>query len=103
VKSVAGSDLFEDRYFNQLRMLVQLRNLEAQFNEAMETITKFFKEERDPLYRRGELKGEIKGEIKGREQQKIETVLNLKKSGFEIGVIANVMGLTADEVEKITE
>jgi predicted transposase/invertase (TIGR01784 family) len=84
-------------------MLVQLRNLEAQFNEAMETITKFFKEERDPLYRRGELKGEIKGEIKGREQQKIETVLNLKKSGFEIGVIANVMGLTADEVEKITE
>jgi len=45
-------------------VLVQLRNLENQFIEAMETITKFFKEERDPLFRRGEAKGKAEGEVK---------------------------------------
>jgi len=57
VKSNSGSDLAENRYFNQLRILVQLRSLETQFKEAMGSITTFFKEERDILFCRGEIKG----------------------------------------------
>ncbi|MEO6523875.1 MAG: hypothetical protein ABIN91_19480 [Mucilaginibacter sp.] len=93
VKSFAGSDLAEDRYFNQLRMLVQLRNLETQFDEAMEAITKFFKEEKDPFFRRGE--------AKGREEGIKETALKMKKSGLEISLIANITGLSVEEVEKL--
>jgi predicted transposase YdaD len=92
-KSFAGSDLAEDRYFNQLRMLVQLRNLETQFDEAMEAITKFFKEEKDPFFRRGE--------AKGREEGIKETALKMKKSGLEISLIANITGLSVEEVEKL--
>jgi hypothetical protein len=83
VKSIAGSDLAEDRYLNQLRMLVQLRNLETQFNEAMDAITKFFKEEKDPFYR--------KGQAKGREEGKLEEVENLiTKLGLSDEQVADV-------------
>jgi hypothetical protein len=93
VQSIAGSDLAEDRYFKQLRVLVQLRNLETQFNIAMEAITKFFKEEKDPFFRRGE--------AKGREEGIKQTALKMKKSGLEIKLIANITGLSIEEIEKL--
>jgi hypothetical protein len=90
VKSAAGGDLAEDRYFNQLRMLVQLRNLETQYDEAMESITKFFKEERDPFFRRGLEKG------------KLEEVKNLiVKLGLSDEQAADVAEVSVDYVAKI--
>lgn len=90
VKSIAGGDLAEDRYFNQLRVLVQIRNLEEQLSSAMETISKYFKEEKDPFYK------------KGREQEKKENALKMKKSGIEISLIANITGLSIEEIEKLS-
>ena len=44
-------------------MFVQLRNNpEQQLEKAMDTVTKFFKEKNDFLYKREEIKGEIKTE-----------------------------------------
>ena len=97
VKSFSGGDLAEGRYFNQLRVLVQLRNLEQQFEEAMETITKFFKEEKDPLFR----KGEAIGEVMGREREKRETALKMKRSGLAVELIADITGLSIAEIEKL--
>jgi len=55
MKSTTSSDFAENRYFKQLRIFVQLRNnLEQQLEKAMDTVTKFFKEENDFLYKRGE-------------------------------------------------
>jgi hypothetical protein len=97
VKSFAKSDLAEDRYFNQLRILVQLRNLETQFDEAMETVTKFFKEEKDPLYKRGEAKGKEEGEhIKA-----VAIAKELKNEGLANDFIAKTTKLTIEEVEKL--
>ena len=57
LQSYTKGDFAESRYFKQLRIFVQLRSsVEQQFERAMETITKFFKEENDFLYRRGEEK-----------------------------------------------
>lgn len=57
LQSLTKGDFAESRYFKQLRIFVQLRrSVEQQFEKAMETITKFFKEENDFLYRRGEEK-----------------------------------------------
>ena len=98
VKNFAGSDLAEDRYFNQLRMLIQLRNLEDQFNEAMETITKFFKEEKDPLFR----KGEAKGREEGREEGKLKEIENLiVKLGLSDEQAAEVAGVTVPYVANV--
>jgi hypothetical protein len=74
VKSVANDDFAENRYFKQLRIFVQLRSsIEPQFEKAMETITKFFKEEKDFLYKRGA----VKGREEGREEEKFKLVTNM--------------------------
>lgn len=78
IQSTTTGDFAESRYFKQLRIFVQLRSsIEQQFEKAMETVSKFFKEENDFLYRRGETKGEIKGEIKGQEKKSRTFVENL--------------------------
>ncbi|QNL49778.1 Rpn family recombination-promoting nuclease/putative transposase [Olivibacter sp. SDN3] len=97
IRSVAGGDLTESRYFNQLRVLVQLRKLEHQFDEAMETITKFFKEEKDPLFRRGEAKGEAKGELK----ERTTIAREMKKDGIPVDQIAKFTKLSLKEIEKL--
>ncbi|WP_243770806.1 hypothetical protein [Mucilaginibacter rubeus] len=97
VRSIAQSDLAEDRYFNQLRILVQLRNLETQFDEAMETVTKFFKEEKDPLYKRGEAKGKEEGEY----LKALAIAKELKNEGLANDFIAKTTRLTIKEVEKL--
>lgn len=73
LKCVSGDGLSGNRYFNQLRVLVQLRKLQTQFNKAMEPISTFFKEEDDIFFQRGEIKGEAKGKVEG----KVEVIRNL--------------------------
>ncbi|MGK9117748.1 hypothetical protein [Olivibacter jilunii] len=90
IKSVSDGDLSESRYFNQLRVLVQLRKLENQFIEAMETITKFFKEERDPLFRRGEAK---------KSYEFIENLIN--QTTFDDVKIAQLAVVELDFVQKV--
>jgi predicted transposase/invertase (TIGR01784 family) len=94
IQSVTTGDFAENRYFKQLRIFVQLRSsIEQQLDKAMETITKFFKEEKDFLYR--------KGETKGRGEEKKEAALKMKESGSEITYIAYITGLTVEEIEKL--
>lgn len=58
IRANAGGDFAESRYFKQLRIFVQLRrNLEHELEKVMKAISKFFKEENDFLYRKGEVKG----------------------------------------------
>ncbi|MFD2965733.1 MULTISPECIES: RpnC/YadD family protein [Olivibacter] len=90
IKSVSDGDLSGSRYFNQLRVLVQLRKLENQFIEAMETITKFFKEERDPLFRRGEAK---------KSYEFIENLIN--QTTFDDVKIAQLAVVELDFVQKV--
>jgi predicted transposase YdaD len=64
----------------------------------MQTVSKFFKEERDYLYRRGEAKGEVTGEIKG----KREVIENLITAfGFSNEQAAKAADVTVDFVEKV--
>lgn len=89
VKAVAKGGFAESRYFNQLRILVQLRNLQLKFDKAMISLTSFYKEEKDPYYMKGERKGIEKGEV--------------KKS---IGVVENLiikLGLTDEQTAEIAD
>lgn len=102
VKSVSEGDLSENRYFNQLRVLVQLRKLENHFDIAMETITKFFKEERDPLFRRGEARGKAEGEARGEEKKSYEIVANMiSAKRFTIDEIAYYAQVSIEFVQKV--
>lgn len=58
ISIVAESELTKDKYFKQIRIFVQLRNhIEHELNKAMQSVSTFFKEEKDFLYRKGEQTG----------------------------------------------
>ncbi len=103
-------DLTESRYFNQLRIFVKLRSsIQPQFEKVMQSVSLFFKEEEDFLYKRGEEKGaekeRAKAEAKIREErakaaeEKRNIARHLKKIGVSIEDIAKATGLPSEEVE----
>jgi hypothetical protein len=99
IQSITKGDFAASRYFKQMRIFVQLRSsVEQQFEKAMETVTKFFKEENDFLYRKGEAKGETKGE----EKKSHAVVENLiMKLGFTDEQAADVAEVDIDYVKKV--
>ena len=92
---VASKDGFsENRYLQQLRILIQLRNLAKQFNQAMETISKFFKVEKDPLFQKGKEEGKGEG--------KTEIIRNLIiKLGFNDEQAAEIGNVSIDFVKNL--
>ena len=98
VKSHSEGDFAESRYFKQLRIFVQLRSdIGQQFEKVMEAIAKFFKEEKDYLYRKGEARGEVKGERK----ERLAIAREMKKDGIPAGQIAKFTKLSIAEIEKL--
>jgi predicted transposase YdaD len=47
----------------------------------------------------GEIRGEIKGEIKGQIKEQIKIAKGMIKKGFEAALIAELTGLTINEIE----
>ena len=94
VRIASKDDFSENRYLQQLRILIQLRNLAKQFNQAMETISKFFKVEKDPLFQKGKEEGKGVG--------KTEVIQNLIiKLGFTDEQAAEVGNVSIDFVRNL--
>jgi len=90
----AEGQLDPARHINQLRILSQLRNLEEQISETMESIATFFSIERDPFYQRGERKGETK--------KAAEIVKNLlRTTDFSVTRIAGLAEVTEEFVLEV--
>lgn len=64
IDKTAQGDFSLKRYFQQLRVLAQLRNLQTQIDKTMDSIAEYIDEERDVLYIRGERKGISEGNRK---------------------------------------
>ncbi|MGK9123880.1 hypothetical protein M1D52_07155 [Olivibacter sp. SA151] len=99
IKFKTEGEFAESRYFKQLRIFVQLRsNIATQFEKAMEAVSKFFKEERDFLYRRGEARGKAEGEVK----KSYDVVENLIVDfGFTDEQAAKAAKVSIDFVQKV--
>ncbi|MCL4642053.1 MAG: hypothetical protein M5Z89_23820 [Olivibacter sp.] len=99
IKFKTEGEFAESRYFKQLRIFVQLRsNIATQFEKAMEAVSKFFKEERDFLYRRGEARGKAEGEVK----KSYDVVENLIVDfGFTDEQAAKAAEVSIDFVQKV--
>ncbi len=101
------------RYFRQLRILAQLRNLNLNFLKDMESIASFFSEEKDVFYIKGKKEGKKegiekgkkegiqKGLEKGMQQERINIAIELKKEGLPAAYIARITKLTVEIVEKL--
>lgn len=60
IEETTQGDFSLKRYFQQLRVLAQLRNLQAQIDRTMDSIAEYINEEKDVLYVRGERKAKGK-------------------------------------------
>jgi predicted transposase/invertase (TIGR01784 family) len=82
------------RHVQQLRILSQLRNLASDNLDIMDSVANFMSEEKDILYRRGEIKGIEKG--------KKAVVKNLLlNTDFTIAKIASLSDVTEAFVKKV--
>jgi hypothetical protein len=91
-------ELEREQRKNQLRILAQLRTLVSDNIQIMESVSTFFKIEKDFLYRIGEKKGMEKGE----ERKSFILVKNLLlESDFTVAKIASVAAVTEAFVRKV--
>jgi len=96
IQSVVYSDLASGKYFNQLRVLSQLRNLPFKIDDMLDSISTFFKEEKDPFFIRGEEKGEAK--------KSYEVVVNaLEKFGYTDEQAASIAGVSIEFVKEVRQ
>lgn len=96
IEETTEGDFSLKRYFNQLRVLAQLRNLEVKLKNAMDSIAKYISEERDVLY--------LRGQDKGIEQEQTKFVTNLlKKLDLAPEQIADIAGVSLDFVKNIKQ
>ena len=86
LNETADSALLFDRYREQLRVLVQLRNLQAIFDTVMDSVATFFKEEKDFLYLRGHQRGLEKGIEVGEQKGMQKGLEKGMQKGFEKGL-----------------
>ena len=90
VKETTKGDFSLNRYFNQLRVLAQLRNLELNLKNAMDSIAEYIKEERDVLY------------LRGQEREQMKFVKNLlTETDFSLDKIAKMAGVAIDFVKSV--
>lgn len=98
VEETTDTDLALMRYFNQLRVLAQLRSLDLKLKEAMDSIAQYINEERDVLY----LRGLDKGQEKAREQEQTRFVTNLLlHSDFSVQKVAEMAGVSVEFVMEV--
>ncbi|MEI7586594.1 hypothetical protein [Runella sp.] len=90
IKETTKGDFSLNRYFNQLRVLAQLCNLELNLKNAMDSIAEYIKEERDVLY------------LRGQEREQMKFVKNLlTETDFSLDKIAKVAGVAVDFVKSV--
>jgi predicted transposase/invertase (TIGR01784 family) len=98
VVTASNGNFSKLRHIQQLRILAQLRNLAPESLQIMDSIANYISEEKDILYRRGEIKGMEKGLEKGKETFVKYLLLN---TDFTIPKIAALTDATEAFVKKI--
>ena len=96
IEETTEGDFSLKRYFSQLRVLAQLRNLELTLKTTMDSIAKYISEERDVLYLRGLGKGEEKAE-----QRFVKNLL--AKLSLTVEQIADIAGVSVEFVQDIQQ
>lgn len=101
IEETASGDFSLKRYFKQLRVLAQLRNLGENLKDiAMDSIAKFVSVEKDAAY----MVGLDKGEEKGEQKAEIRFVKNLlTKMSLTVEQIADIAGVSIEFVKNVQQ
>ena len=99
LKSKAETELEFQRFTEQLRILSNIRNLQPLIELLMEKVSRFFVEERDPLYKKGKVEGKLEGKLEGELTKAKSFVQNLLEDGvYTIEKICLIADVTAEFV-----
>jgi hypothetical protein len=91
IDSITKNSYDKQRYNEQLRVFVQLRkDLEQLLNTAMQSVSTWYKEENDFLYRKGRKLGVIEGKLEEKREVVESLIKKLKLSDNNIADLANV-------------
>ena len=104
INAVEKGELRKKKFFKQLRIVANIRNLAPIIDKVMENIAQYFVPERDPWFNKGFQQGEQQGEEKKDATLKREfTVRLLVSTDFSNEKIALLVGddVTAEYVEAI--
>ena len=85
-----------NKYYEQLRVIMQLRKFDNETENAMLDVNSFWKLERDPLYKRGRQVAQEKAL-----EEKRVIARDLKKEGLAIDFIARTTKLSIQEIESL--
>lgn len=92
--------LTNNKYYEQLRVIVQLRNFDDEIDTAMLEVNTFWKKERDTLYKWGRQEEHAKMLAKALEEKKA-IARNFKNKDIDLNIIADATGLTIEEIESL--
>lgn len=97
------SELDLGRYLNQIRVFGQLRNLNKQIIQTMDSLSAIWKEEKDILFSRGRLRGKAEGKAEGRKELARKIALEMKAMQFKPEVISKLTKLSCEELAKLEQ
>lgn len=100
INALEEGELRKKKFFKQLRIISNIRNLAPLIDKVMENITQYFVPERDPWYNKGFQLGEEKGEEKNKREF---TALFLLSTGFPVEKIAQLVDKSVDYVRAIQQ
>lgn len=102
VMDTSPGDLAGQRHLNQLRILSKLRNFDSKVLDMLYDLQDLLSDERDILYRIGEVRGMKKGEEKATQKANEKFVKRLlRKTEFSIAEIASLVEVSQYFVRKI--
>lgn len=93
IAKTSPEGVINNKYFEQLRVIMQLRNFDKQIDPTMLNVNSFWKKERDILYKWGRQDG--------RHEEALEIARELKKEGLSIEFIAKTTKLSVKEIEAL--
>ena len=98
INALESGELRKKKFFKQLRIISNIRNLAPLIDKVMENITQYFVPERDPWYNKGFARGEEKNEEKNKREF---TALFLLSTDLSVEKIALFVSKSVDYVEAI--
>ena len=102
INALESGELRKKKFFKQLRIVANIRNLAPLIDKVMENITQYFVPERDPWYNKGIAIGEERGEERGEEASKREfAALSLISTDLSVEKIARLVQRPVDYVNTV--
>ncbi|TCC97605.1 RpnC/YadD family protein [Pedobacter hiemivivus] len=91
--------LMGNKYYEQLRVIVQLRKLDKELEMAMDSVNTFWRKERDVLFKWGKKEGIEKGIQKGEHKKAVEVAKEMLVEKEPLERIAKYTKLSIKEIE----